>query len=160
MSGTPRLRSSYPSTPGSGQRSSEPQRSPQDPPRVRSPLPNLPETSTPLAVSNSPLIPVDLIDAPSQRAYTALVYSLLWVWCLYDWSKLLEEDTRSIGLFIKWICIYAGFLYGVPQLRVPWLEWSATTTNLAFGLHAALIGMLMFRVPVSWPFISPTGWSC
>jgi nucleoporin POM152 len=67
---------------------------------------------------------------------------------MYDWWRLVEEDAQSIGLFIKWTCIFAIFMYGVPQLRIPWLEWSIPTSNLAFLLHATLVGMLMFRIPV------------
>jgi hypothetical protein len=144
MNGTPRLRSSWPSTPGSDQNSPESR----DDTRGKSPLPNLPETSSTSAASNEPVIPVTLVDAPSQRMYTVAVYGLLLVWCLYDWWKLVEDDTTSLGLFLKWTCIHAIFLYGVPQLRIPWLEWSETTSHFALMAHAGLNGMLMFRVPV------------
>ena len=61
----------------------------------------------------------------------------------------MEEDTTSFGLFLKWTVIHAVFLYGVPQLRIPWLEWSETTSHFALLAHAGLNGLLMFRVPVS-----------
>lgn len=149
MNGTPRLRSAYPSTPGSLRKSPESRDAPKDAPKAKSPLPSLPDTS-PRPTSSAPVIPVNLIDAPSQRMYTVAVYGLLLVWCLYDWWKLVEEDTQSMGLFIKWTCIHAIFLYGVPQLRIPWLEWSETTSHFALFAHAAFNGMLMFRIPVSW----------
>jgi nucleoporin POM152 len=145
MNGTPRMRSSWPSTPGSNQRSPEPRNDP----RPRSPLPNIPETTPIPTTSLSPVIPVNLVDAPSQRMYTIAVYGLLLVWCLYDWWKLVEDDTTSLWLFLKWTCIHASFLYGVPRLRIPWLEWSETTSHFALMAHALLNGMLMFRVPVS-----------
>jgi nucleoporin POM152 len=158
MNGTPRLRSSYPSTPPSskaqttpksGNTSTEPRESPQDAPRVRSSLPNLPQASpTAATLSNTSVIPVDIVDSPTQRLYTLGLYGGLLVWCLYDWWGLVEEDTHSIGLFIKWACIFAIFMYGVPQLRIPWLEWSTSTSNLAFIVHAVFVGMLMFRIPV------------
>jgi nucleoporin POM152 len=149
MNGTPRLRSSYPSTPLSSKRSSEPRESsPQDVPKTRTSLPNLPQATPDSTLSNAPIIPVDIVDSPTQRLYTLGLYGALLVWCLYDWWRLVEEDTRSIGLFIKWACIFAMFMYGVPQLRIPWLEWSTPTSNLAFIIHAVFAGMLMFRIPV------------
>ncbi|TAQ84602.1 hypothetical protein B7494_g7084 [Chlorociboria aeruginascens] len=75
MNQTPRLRSSYPSTPGSDQRKSQSQGTPPIDARVRTPLPTIPSASTGAALSNVPLIPVDLIDAPSQRLYAvALIH--------------------------------------------------------------------------------------
>lgn len=146
MNGTPRMRSSYPSTPGSAKPSPK---TTQDSSKVRSPLPNLPDSSSASASSTSPVIPVTLIDAPSQRMYTFVVYSLLLGWRIYDWWQLVEEDTTSIGLFLKWAVIDLMFLFGVPLLRIPWLEWSETTSLVACCVHVVLDGMLMFRIPVS-----------
>lgn len=149
MNGTPRLRSSYPSTPGSGQRNQQPRNSPQNASNATAPLPNVPGGVSATSSSDpSPRIPVNLIDAPSQRFYVLSVYTLLVVWCLYDWWRLVEEDTQSIGLFMKWICIFATFSYGVPQLRIPWLEWSTQASNFTFIAHAVISFMLMFRIPV------------
>ena len=149
MNGTPRLRSSYPSTPGSGSNGAESSGKPPDSIRARLPLPNIPETSPATISSQAPLIPVSLIDAPSQRMYTLAIYGLLLVWRLYDWWKLVEDDTHSITMFIKWSCIDLIFLFGVPLLRIPWLEWSETTSFATYFVHAAMNGMLMFRIPVS-----------
>lgn len=80
--------------------------------------------------------------------YAAAIYGLLLMWYLYDWGQVVQEDTTSFGLFIKWLCIHAIFLYGVPQLRIPWLEWSETTSHFALLLHAIINGMAMFRIPV------------
>jgi nucleoporin POM152 len=83
--------------------------------------------------------------------YTVAAYGLLLVWCIYDWWRMVEEDATSLWLFLKWTCIHASFLYGVPWLRIPWLEWSETTSHFALMAHAGLNGMLMFRVPVGFP---------
>jgi nucleoporin POM152 len=149
MNGTPRLRSSWPSTPGSDRQNPDLRGSPQNPPKARSPLPNLPDNAPPVVVSNTPVIPVTLIDAPSQRMYTFGVYGLLLVWRLYDWWKLVEDDTQSFPLFFKWSCIDLAFMFGVPLLRIPWLEWSDTTSFTSCFFHAIMNGMLMFRIPVS-----------
>jgi len=139
------MRSSFPSTPGSAQQNPSP------PSRVRSPLPNLPNAAPAAALSSSPVIPTNLIDAPSQRMYTFAIYGLLLVWRLYDWWRLVEDDTHSISLFLKWCAIDMVFLFGVPLLRIPWLEWSDTTSFTACFVHTILNGMLMFRIPVSLP---------
>ena len=139
------MRSSFPSTPQSAQQNSSPAS------RVRSPLPNLPNATPTAAQSSSPVIPVNLIDAPSQRLYTFAIYGLLLVWKLYDWWKLVEDDTHSISLFMKWAAIDSIFLFGVPLMRIPWLEWSDTTSFVACITHCVFNAILMFRVPVSVP---------
>jgi nucleoporin POM152 len=85
--------------------------------------------------------------------YTFAVYGFLLVWRIYDWWQLVEEDTTSIGLFLKWGLIDLMFLFGVPLLRIPWLEWSEATSLAACCVHAILNGMLMFRIPVSFSWI-------
>lgn len=60
----------------------------------------------------------------------------------------MEEGTTSLGLFLKWMLIDSGFLFGVPYLRIPWLEWSEMTSTLACCVLLVLNGMLMFRIPV------------
>ncbi|KAL3426183.1 hypothetical protein PVAG01_02974 [Phlyctema vagabunda] len=147
MNGTPRMQSSFPSTPGSGRRSTG-ATSAEDGLRLRSPLPNLPQATTAASLANTPLIPVNLVDAPSQRMYAVAVYVFLLAWRLYDWSGLIEDDTESFWLFLKWIAIDAGFLFGVPELRIPWLEWSHPVVTGLFVLHAVFNGMLMFRIPL------------
>lgn len=145
------MRSSFPSSPGSNSRTYDIRNSSPVPSRTRKSLPNVPNTTPTTAAagsSSTPLIPVTLIDAPSQRFYVISVYGILLIWCLYDWWKLLEEDAQSIGLFMKWTCIYALCSYGVPQLRIPWLEWSYAMSHASFLIHAGLTFMLMFRIPV------------
>lgn len=161
MNGTPRLRSAYPSTPGTigrgggggnvgnnanrngspgGQRNS---------PR---PLRSIDEIAgSPATPPSEPLIPTTLIDAPSQRMYALGIYGLLLVYRMYDWWTLVEEDTSSLWLFIKWGIIDFGFIYGLPMLRIPWLEWSDPTKFMASLVHIGIDAMLMFRIPVSFP---------
>ncbi|KAF7939884.1 uncharacterized protein EAE98_000011 [Botrytis deweyae] len=138
MNGTPRMRSGFPPTPGSGQRNPTG--------RVTSPLRDLPTASPAAIESDAPLIPVELIDAPSQRMYVTGLYGLLLVWRLYDWWQLVEDESESFPLFMKWVMLDALFLYWVPKLRIPWLEWSQWTSHVAFGLHAIFDFVLMFRI--------------
>lgn len=147
MNGTPRLRSAYPSTPGSVQRAAPRSRS-QDGSAIKPNLPTVPSGPA-TAHSTDSLIPDNLVSHPTQRLYATSAYAMLLVWCLYDWWKLVEDEMTSIGLFLKWSCIFAIYLYGLPQLQIPWLEWSSSMSSVAFFLHGCLVGMLMFRVPVS-----------
>lgn len=98
---------------------------------------------------NAPIIPFDVVDAPSQRLYIAAFYVGLTAWRLYDYSGLVSDQTDSLWLFMKWVAIDGVFLYGLPGLKVPWLEWSSSTMTILFLLHAMLNGMLMFRIPVT-----------
>lgn len=139
MNGTPRLRSSFPMTPT---------RSPQNdgtPIRARGPLPAAHTTVVPRA---KPLIPTDILDAPTQRLYVAAVYGMLIAWRLYDFSGLMEDETESFWLFVKWVGIDSIFLYGLPGFRIPWLEWEFFTISILFAVHALFNAMLMFRIPV------------
>jgi nucleoporin POM152 len=98
---------------------------------------------------SEPLIPLTLLDAPSQRFYALALYIALFGWRLYDWGKLVEDGADSFWLFMKWVAIDAAFLYALPELRIPWLEWSSTIVTGLFLAHALLNGILMFRIPVS-----------
>ncbi|CCU82583.1 Nucleoporin [Blumeria hordei DH14] len=142
MSETPRLRSSYPPSPGSNAKT---RNELADSGKVKPSLPELPDASK-LISTSSPVIPVHLIDAPSQRMYTSVVYIALLAYRLSDWWSIIEEDTTSIALFVKWCFIDLIFLFGIPFLRIPWLEWSDTTSVLACLAHIFINGILMFRI--------------
>jgi nucleoporin POM152 len=111
-------------------------------------------------VTNAPLIPLDIIDAPSQRLYVFAIYVALLGWRLYDWGKLVEDEVDSLWLFIKWVATDAVvFLYALPALRIPWLEWSNPAIMSVFLVHAVLNGMLMFRIPVRYYFPKHIGYT-
>ncbi|SLM40169.1 hypothetical protein LPUS_10891 [Lasallia pustulata] len=98
--------------------------------------------------SNEPMIPLHVLDAPSQRFYIAAFYTVLTAWRLYDYYGLVSDQTDSLWLFMKWVAIDGVILYGLPGLKVPWLEWSASTMTILFLLHGLLNGILMFRIPI------------
>jgi nucleoporin POM152 len=112
-------------------------------------LPLAPESTRPHAAINQPVIPLTVLDAPQQRLYTFGVYVLLWAWKLYDWLQVVEDGDSSWFLFLKWIFIDFAFLFGVPELRIPWLELSQPVVTTIFSLHLVLNYMLMFNIPVS-----------
>ena len=145
MSGTPRLRSAYPSTPESRQKQSVHGTAFTGTQVPRSP--SLPATSS-NANSPTPKIPSTLVDAPSQRLCVALFYGLLTIWRLYDYFGLVSDQVESLWMFMKWLLIDSAFLYGLPELEIPWLQWSSSTTTTLVILHSMLNALLMFRIPV------------
>ncbi|KAG9249167.1 hypothetical protein BJ878DRAFT_90290 [Calycina marina] len=147
MNGTPRLRSAYPSTPGSVRRTAATPPSSGNGPVARPPLPPVPLAPA-NASSPDSLIPEHLVSYPTQRLWATLAYSFLLVWCLFDWWKLVEAEATSMGLFLKWLSIFAIYCYGLPILQIPWLEWSSAMASTAFIVHGILVAMLMFRVPL------------
>ncbi|EGP83562.1 uncharacterized protein MYCGRDRAFT_76921 [Zymoseptoria tritici IPO323] len=161
MEGTPRLRSAFPATPQQGQPQYRESRNPRDriprpqfggrsPARQAKPLPQIPtlRTKTTTASTTDPLIPETIIDAPSQRLYAAAFWVALWTWRTYDFVGLQDAEEQSLWLFMKWVAIDGVFLFGLPSLRIPWLEWSPHAMILIFLMHAFADFMLMFRIPI------------
>ena len=150
MNGTPRLRSAFPQTPQPAQQRPRSYNtetpSPRQPPRELKTRPAI----IPLdgASSNAPLIPVDVLDAPSQRLYVLAFYVALNAYRIYE-SHTASDDLDSTWLFLKWVSLDGVFLFGLQALRIPWLEWAFPTTLAAFLVHVVWNVFLMFRIPVS-----------
>jgi nucleoporin POM152 len=98
---------------------------------------------------------VSILDAPSQRRWALAVYVALLAWRLYDYSTLVKDDADSLFYFMKWTMIDGLFMYGLPALRIPWLEWSGPTSLALFVTHAFIDWILMFRVAVSLHLHTP-----
>ncbi|KAL8953625.1 MAG: hypothetical protein Q9222_000551 [Ikaeria aurantiellina] len=145
MNGTPRLRSAYPSTPRSDQKYKDGGGTTTG---VASPYVPLPTLSTQEQDSQAPVIPFSLVDAPSQRLSVVFFYLGLSTWRFYDYSGLVSDGTDSLWLFMKWIAIDSIFLYGLPGLKIPWLQWSSTSMTMLFVIHAIIDAILMFRIPI------------
>jgi len=145
MSGTPRLRSAFPSTPQSHKKNDAQNASTTGSWADQSSLPSLASSNV---NENAPLIPSSVLDAPSQRLYIAFFYLGLTVWRFYDYIGLIGDDTESLWLFMKWVAIDSAVLYGLPGLRIPWLQWSSSTTTLLFIFHGICNAIMMFRIPV------------
>jgi nucleoporin POM152 len=151
MNGTPQVRrgvGGFPSTPQNTNRSPD-MRSPNGStprPNVRSPLPDLPKA--PPHSSSGPLIPADILNPAQQRFYVAALYAALWAYRLYDFYTLAVEQDESLVLCLKWCFFDVLFMFGIPLLEIPWLEWSNSAAFLLFVLHAAMDVMLMFRIGI------------
>jgi nucleoporin POM152 len=96
----------------------------------------------------APLIPFDIIDAPSQRFYVFSIYVFLFAYRLYDFYNLTVDEVQSLWLFMKWVAFDGTFIFLLPAMRIPWLEWQPSTAIVLFFAHAALDFMLMFRIGV------------
>ncbi|KAI5859919.1 hypothetical protein GGS23DRAFT_254082 [Durotheca rogersii] len=148
--GTPRVGAGgYPQTPG--HRGQNPRPPPKDA-RPRGPLPAAPapENAPPATTNSQPVIPLTLIDAPSQRFYAFAIYVCLLGWRFYDWIQVLEDSGGSFYFFFKWILFDFAFFFSLPSLRIPWLELSTSTVSFIFFAHLALNWVLMFNIPVPW----------
>ena len=148
MNGTPRLRSAFPSTPQSSKKYAGSSNDFVTGASGGAPSPSVMGTQSTQKSSNEPLIPLHLLDGPTQRLYISSFYLALTVWRLYDYFGLVSDHTDSLWLFMKWVAIDSVFLYGLPGLRIPWLEWSSFTMTVLFLVHAVLNGLLMFRISV------------
>ncbi|KAI9807772.1 MAG: hypothetical protein M1825_005077 [Sarcosagium campestre] len=114
-----------------------------------------PALSRPVPLSTSseadpPFISFDIIDAPSQRLYLLSIYFAITAWRFYDLYQLWYDDADSLWLFSKWTAIDGIFIYTIPGLGIPWLEWSTTLTTILFLLHAVADAVLMFRIPIPY----------
>ncbi|KAL8945316.1 MAG: hypothetical protein Q9211_000146 [Gyalolechia sp. 1 TL-2023] len=145
MNDTPRLRSAYPSSPRPGHAKD---RRNDEATGVSSPSVPLPAQSKPEQDPQAPLIPLTLMDAPSQRLYVASFYLGLILWRVWDFYGLASDETDSFQLFMKWVVIDGVVLYGLPGLKIPWLQWSSATMTILFALHTIFDYVLMFRVPI------------
>ncbi|KAK3951579.1 hypothetical protein QBC32DRAFT_160459 [Pseudoneurospora amorphoporcata] len=131
-------------------------RRPEAPPanRTRTATPNAfpvaPQRNAPAPTGPGPVIPLHVIDAPTQRLYAVAIYAALFAWKLYDWTQVVEENTESFWLFLKWIALDLIFLFGLPELRIPWLELSQSFVVFAFVAHALVDWMLMFNIGLPW----------
>lgn len=153
MNGTPRLRSAFPKSPQATPRQHGTPRgvnaqSPRSIAQINSSLPDIAPLRANAPSSAGPLIPFETIDAPQQRLYVVAFYIALLTWRIYDFHYLQEEQTESLWMFMKWVAIDGMFLFGLPELRIPWLEWSAPTMITIYIAHAILDALLMFRIPL------------
>lgn len=149
MNGTPRLRSAFPQTPQTAPRFSNHSSHALSRPRLHNGV--VQKSSAKFATSpsaaNPPLIPANVIDAPSQRLYVAAFYLALNTWRVYE-SWTASDDLDSTWLFLKWAAVDGVFLFGLQALRIPWLEWAFPTTLAIFLIHVAGNIFLMFQIPV------------
>ncbi|KAF1922630.1 nucleoporin Pom152 [Didymella exigua CBS 183.55] len=114
-------------------------------PNVRSPIQDVPRAAPP---HSGPVIPADILDPAQQRFYLFAVYIALWAYRSYDFYTLAVEEDESLWLCLKWCFFDMIFMFGVPLLEIPWLEWSNGAAFLLFVTHAALDVMLMFRIGI------------
>lgn len=150
MNGTPARRGvgGFPTTPQTANQSPGVRSPNGSTPRqnVRSPLPDVPKA--PSQSGSGPLIPSDILDPAQQRFYVFALYVALWAYRSYDFYTLIIEEDQSLWLCLKWCFFDMLFMFGVPLLEIPWLEWSNGAAFLLFVAHASIDVMLMFKIGV------------
>ncbi|KAF1365077.1 hypothetical protein EJ07DRAFT_161190 [Lizonia empirigonia] len=114
-------------------------------PNMRLPIQDVPRAAP---SSRGPVIPSDVLDPAQQRFYLFAIYMALWAYRTYDFYTLTVEEDESLWLCLKWCFFDMIFMFGVPLLEIPWLEWSNSAAFLLFVVHAALDVMLMFRIGI------------
>ncbi|KAJ5885308.1 Nucleoporin [Penicillium taxi] len=151
MNGTPRLTSAFPQTPQTAPRRRKlfetPNRSQSRDFRERRSPSKSPVKAPVQLQTPTPLVSVDLIDAPSQRRYVVAFYVLINALRVYE-SWTASDELDSTWLFLKWVMVDGIFLFGLQALRIPWLEWAFPTTLALFLLHMVGNIFLMFRIPI------------
>jgi nucleoporin POM152 len=164
--GTPRLNSAFPETPVAAPPLR--QRRGNSPARVGSvkqPLfaPKAPTTnpkptdSSPSIVQTSdppPLIPEDVIDAPTQRLYAVAVFVLLQAWKFYDIARLYAADGDSISelwFCVKWLVLDGCFFGFLPILRIPWINFNTMFTLCAIATFSVMdiFISLKYQLPIT-----------
>src|SRR5258708_6404566 len=71
-------------------------------------------TAAPKHDAEAPIIPLTLLDAPSQRLFAFGLYGLLQAWKMMDYmSTTGYSDTDSVWLFMKWVLLDSVFLMGL-----------------------------------------------
>ncbi|KAI1763697.1 hypothetical protein GGR53DRAFT_358038 [Hypoxylon sp. FL1150] len=126
--------------------------------RAQNPNPNgrplpaapAPENRTNPTTLSEPVIPLNVVDAPTQRFYACAIWVALVGWRFYDWIQVLEDNGGSFYFFCKWIAFDFLFWFSLPSLRIPWLELSSSTVSMVFFAHLIWNWILMFNIPVPW----------
>jgi nucleoporin POM152 len=96
---------------------------------------------------SGPLVPLDVVDAATQRLIVVAFYVGLWFWRLTNFYHLFSSgDNESLWLFMKWMFIDSMFLFGLPALRIPWLEFSSPSITVIFLAHVFVNACLMFQI--------------
>ncbi|KAK2610305.1 hypothetical protein N8I77_003751 [Diaporthe amygdali] len=154
MNETPeRVTGAYPATPGTNVRGRAPPTPDGTPERAlpnrgpaANPLPLAPENQSRQQPGSNPVIPLTILDAPTQRFYAFGFYIALVAWKLYEWVGLMEDESNSVWLFLKWNVIDLIFIMGLPELRIPWLELTQPACLVLFFGHAIFNFVLMFNI--------------
>ncbi|KAI1130147.1 hypothetical protein F5Y10DRAFT_236305 [Nemania abortiva] len=124
--------------------------------RPRNPLRPVPENAADAAAAAAPdaqpVIPLTIVDAPTQRFYACAVYVALLAWRLYDYIQV-QDNGAHASYFFKWAFIDALYLFSLPHLRIPWLELSSEFVLVAFMATVFTDWWLMYNIPL--PF---QGW--
>jgi nucleoporin POM152 len=110
--------------------------------------PSIIQTST---ASLPPVIPLEAVDAPTQRLYAVGLFVLLQAWKFYDIARLYATDGDSISelwFCLKWLIIDGCFFWFLPLLRIPWLTFTPNFTLCTIAFLSVLDILLSLKYQV------------
>ncbi|KAG9036801.1 hypothetical protein FRB95_007899 [Tulasnella sp. JGI-2019a] len=102
-----------------------------------------------------PRVPLDFLDAPSQRLYAAAAIGALQVYKLSNVVQYLAHGASFMNL-LKWQCIDWAWIVILPWLRIPWLEVGLWRKLILFSICAFFNVVFFLFLPSSIYHSSPT----
>ncbi|KAL7272728.1 hypothetical protein RUND412_004444 [Rhizina undulata] len=126
-----------------------------NPSRTKNPVSVVRTSDVPL----DPVIPLDVVDAPTQRLYAVGIFILLQAYKFYDVARLYSADGDSISelwFCIKWLSLDGSFFWFLPLLKIPWLTFTPTFTLAAIGILSVtdIIFSLKYQIPITAVFVA------
>lgn len=65
---------------------------------------------------------------------------------MYDWVTVVEDDIISSWLLIKWAILDFAFIFGLPEFRIPWLEFSQPFCTAVYLVHFLFDALVMLNI--------------
>lgn len=65
---------------------------------------------------------------------------------MYDWVIVVEDDIISSWLLMKWALLDFIFIFGLPEFRIPWLEFSQPFCTAVYLVHVIFDGLIMLNI--------------
>lgn len=65
---------------------------------------------------------------------------------MYDWVTVVEDDIISSWLLIKWALLDFAFIFGLPEFRIPWLEFSQPFCTAVYLFHFLFDALVMLNI--------------
>lgn len=112
-----------------------------------------------------PVIPLDAVDAPTQRLYAVGLFVLLQAWKFYDIAGIYTTDGDSISelwFCSKWLVLDGCFFWFLPLLRIPWLTFTPNFTLCTIAILSVfdIFLSLKYQVRSRPKILIPTWCSC
>lgn len=107
-----------------------------------------------------PLIPFEIVDAPTQRLYAVGFFACLLGWKLYDWTRLYSDDgdIGELWFALKWISIDGVCIWLLPLFRIPWLTLAPSYTLTAIAVMSTINILLSLKFMFHFSTLTALFW--